>query len=66
MQEETRQAFTDAWNLYKKHYNVDKSDEFWEAFNEDAESIRKQHKDDVLIRGFIQAITADMKRRLGK
>jgi len=64
MDEATRQAFTDAWNLYKKYYNASRSDAFWKAFHQDTNLICSKYKDATLIRGLIQAVIADIERRL--
>jgi len=63
MDEVTRQAFTDAWNLCKKYFQVNNSDSYWESFQQDAETICSKYQDTTLIRGLIQAVIAELERK---
>ena len=64
MDELTRQAFTDAWNIYKKYYDCNRSDAYWETLIAEENRITGKYEDTTLIRGLLAAVNNDIGRRL--
>lgn len=66
MDEAVKQAFTDAWNLYKKHSNISlaETDEYWDSLLAMEREIKQRSANPEFLRDLIRAVYNDIERKM--
>lgn len=59
----TSQIWTDVWNLWKKYYHPEKSEEFWSDLVDEADAIGTKYKDNDFVNALLLACVNDIERR---
>lgn len=59
-----RQAFTDAWNIYKQFEDCSSGDEYWERLMRAEKEIEAGSSNKEFLRDLLWAVNQDIKRRL--
>ena len=66
MDEAVKQAFTDAWNLYKRHSNIElaETDEYWDSLLKMERELKQKSANPEFLKDLIRAIHADIERKM--
>lgn len=62
MDEAIRKAFTDAWNLYKRHMNMQHEDSDWESLIKDSQNVAKDNNNP-FGRDLVNAVMDELERK---
>lgn len=57
-----QQIFTEIWNYYKKYYNPERNDQYWEDLIADGTEIINKYKS-TMVMEFIHSIQSELHRR---
>lgn len=60
---EVQQFFTELWNLYKKYYIPESSDEYWSDLVREFTELRSKYVDVSISKRIIDAITDDLDKK---
>ncbi len=63
MDEKVRKAFTDTWNLYKRHMDMQNTDEDWESLIEDNKKVAAEN-DNPFGRALCNAVMNELERKV--
>lgn len=63
MDESVRKAFTDAWNLYKRHMNMQNEEEDWESLIADCKKVA-QENENPFGRDLLNAVMDELERKV--
>ncbi len=55
--------FTDTWRFYRKHADMQQTEEYWEAMLAEAREITERHQDNKLCCDLIIAVMAELERK---
>lgn len=65
-QEKYNGTFREVYNLMLNNYPPDLTDDFWESYGVQADTLAKKYGNDLFIRGLILAITNELEREAKK
>lgn len=64
MDETVRKAFTDAWNLYKRHEEMENTDQAWEKPIAEEHIIIAESSNPKFVRSLINSVNGELERKL--